>query len=503
MLLARLAETSAQVASTSSRRAKTGLLAAAVRELDPGEVAAGVALLAGEPRQRQTGVGWAGAREVDAPAAAAPSLTVADLDRAFEELGALAGPGSQRARRDRLGALLAAATPPEQAFVRALLAGGVRQGALRGLVTDAVAEAAGVPAPAVRRALMLRGDLGEVAAVALRDGAAGLDALGLRVGTPLLPMLASPAAGAGDAVAGMADAAVEWKLDGVRVQVHRDGDEVAVFTRSLDDITGRVPEIVRAARSLPVASAVLDGEAILLRPDGRPERFQATGSRVARRGEGPELALMLFDVLHADGADLLDLPGTARHAELARIVPEGMRMPRRGAAGPEDVAAMLADALAHGHEGVVVKDVSAPYEAGRRGAAWRKVKPVHTLDLVVLAAEWGSGRRTGFLSNLHLGARDPGTGGFVMLGKTFKGLTDATLRWQTQELLARETGRDRHVVHVRPELVVEIAFDGVQTSRRYPGGVALRFARVVRYRPDKSPAEADAIGTVLALHAAG
>ncbi|MCC6830997.1 MAG: ATP-dependent DNA ligase [Thermoleophilia bacterium] len=503
MLLARLAETSARVAATSSRRAKTALLAAAVRELAPHEVPAGVALLAGEPRQRQTGVGWAAARDVDAPPAAGPALTVADLDRALDELGALAGPGSQRARRDRLGALLAAATAPEQVFIRALLAGGVRQGALRGLLTDAVAEAAAVPVDAVRRALMLRGDLGEVAVTALRDGAAGLSALGLRVGTPLLPMLASPAAGAAEAVDGMAAAAVEWKLDGVRVQVHRDGGEVAVFTRSLDDVTGRVPEIVRAARALPAGSAVLDGEAILLRPDGRPERFQATGARVARRGEGPELALMLFDVLHADGADLLDLPGAARNAELVRLVPEDMRMPRRDAAGPEDVAAMLADALAHGHEGVVVKDAAAPYAAGRRGAAWRKVKPVHTLDLVVLAAEWGSGRRTGLLSNLHLGARDPASGGYVMLGKTFKGLTDATLRWQTAELLAREASRDRYVVHVRPELVVEIAFDGVQTSRRYPGGVALRFARVVRYRPDKSPAEADTIDAVRALHAAG
>lgn len=503
MLLARIAETSARVAATSSRREKTALLAAAVRELEPPEVPAGVALLAGEPRQRQTGVGWAGAREVSAPPAAAPSLTVGDLDRAFEELGRLAGPGSQRARRDRLGALLAAATGPEQALIRALLAGGVRQGALRGLVTDAVADAAGVPVAAVRRALMLRGDLGEVAAVALRDGAAGLGALGLPVGTPLLPMLASPAADAGEAVDGMAAAAVEWKLDGVRVQIHRDGPDVAVFTRGLDDITGRVPELARAARALRLDAAVLDGEAILLRPDGRPERFQATGSRVARRGEGPELAVMLFDALHVDGDDLLDLPGARRHAALERVVPEGMRMPRRDAAGPEDVAAMLADALAHGHEGVVVKDVTAPYEAGRRGAAWRKVKPVHTLDLVVLAAEWGGGRRTGHLSNLHLGAREPAGGGFVMLGKTFKGLTDATLRWQTAELLARETGRDRHVVHVRPELVVEIAFDGVQTSRRYPGGVALRFARVVRYRPDKSPAEAHTIDAVRALHAAG
>jgi DNA ligase-1 len=359
-----------------------------------------------------------------------------------------------------------------------------------------------VPPADVRRALMLRGDLGEVAAVALRDGPEGLARLGLRVGTPLLPMLASPAAGPAEAVDGMPGAAVEWKLDGVRVQIHRDGRDVAVFTRSLDDITGRVPELVRAARALPLDAAVLDGEAILLRGDGRPERFQVTGSRVARRGEGPELAVMLFDALHLDGDDLLDLPGARRHAALERVVPEALRMPRRDAAGPGDVAAMLGDALARGHEGVVVKDVTAPYEAGRRGAAWRKVKPVHTLDLVVLAAEWGGGRRTGQLSNLHLGARDPAAGGFVMLGKTFKGLTDATLRWQTAELLARETGRDRHVVHVRPELVVEIAFDGVQTSRRYPGGVALRFARLVRYRPDKSPEEADTIDAVRVLHAA-
>ncbi len=503
MLLARLVDTSTRVAATSSRRAKVALLAEAVRAMDPGEVPAGVALLAGEPRQRQTGVGWAGAREVSAPPASEPTLTVAGLDRAFEELAALAGRGSQLARRERLGAVLAAATPPEQEFVRAVLAGGVRQGALRGLVTDAVAAAADVPADAVRRALMLRGDLGEVATVALVSGAAGLAGLGLRVGTPLLPMLAAPAADPGAAIAGMAGAAVEWKLDGVRIQVHRDGTDVAVFTRSLDDITARVPEIVAAARGLPVRSAVLDGEAILLRPDGRPERFQVTGARVASRAAGPALTTVLFDVLHLDGEDLLDRPGARRHAALAEAVPEALRMPRAEAASAADVAAMLADALGHGHEGVVVKDTAAPYEAGRRGAAWRKVKPVHTLDLVVLAAEWGSGRRTGFLSNLHLGARDAVNGGFVMLGKTFKGLTDATLEWQTAELLARETGRDRYTVHVRPELVVEIAFDGVQTSRRYPAGVALRFARVVGYRPDKSPAEADTVATVLALHAAG
>ena len=393
----------------------------------------------------------------------------------------------------------------EHRFLLALLSGDLRQGALGGVMVEAIARAAGVGAPAVRRALMLRGDLGAVAAVALADGAAGLAAMRLAVGRPLQPMLAQPAPDIAAALERVRPAAVEWKLDGARIQVHRDGGDVAVFTRTLDDVTARVPEIVEAALALPVRAAVLDGEAIALRPDGRPQPFQVTASRFGSRRDVAELrrttplTASLFDVLHVDGEDLLDRPGAERVAVLDGVVPAALRVPRAIAEDIEAAGAVLREALAHGHEGVMVKALDAPYAAGRRGAGWLKVKPRHTLDLVVLAAEWGHGRRRGWLSNLHLGARDA-TGGFVMLGKTFKGLTDAMLAWQTERLLELEVARDAYTVRVRPELVVEVAFDGVQTSPRYPGGMALRFARVKRHRPDKGPAQADTVQTVRAIH---
>ncbi|HST66120.1 MAG TPA: ATP-dependent DNA ligase, partial [Mycobacteriales bacterium] len=383
----------------------------------------------------------------------------------------------------------------------------LRQGALEGVMVDAVARAAGVPLKDVRRALMLRGDLGAVAAAALAGGADALTGFRLEVGRPVLPMLAQPADGVEAALTRTGlPAAVEWKLDGARIQVHRHGSDVAVYTRSLDDITARVPEVVEAALALPLTAAVLDGEAIALRPDGRPQPFQVTASRIGSRGDPAglravtPLTAVLFDVLHLDGADLLEEPGAARQDALAAVVPPDLRVPRVLAATAEEAAAAFADAIAHGHEGVVVKSLHTPYEAGRRGAGWLKVKPRHTLDLVVLAVERGHGRRTGWLSNLHLGARDP-AGGFVMLGKTFKGLTDAMLRWQTERLGALAVDDSGWVVRVRPELVVEVAFDGVQTSPRYPGGVALRFARVLRYREDKTAAEADTIDAVRAIHA--
>jgi DNA ligase-1 len=349
---------------------------------------------------------------------------------------------------------------------------------------------------------MLRGELGAVAAAALRGGAGALAEFRLEVGRPLQPMLAQTARDVGAALERTGPAAVEWKLDGARIQVHRDGSDVAVFTRNLDEVTGRLPEVVEAALALPARAAVLDGEAIALREDGRPHPFQVTGSRFASRRRVEELRRavpltpMLFDALHIDGEDLLDRPGGERAAALDALVGAEARVPRVVAEAPEAAESALAAALGRGHEGVVVKALAAPYEAGRRGAAWVKVKPVHTLDLVILAAEWGHGRRRGWLSNLHLGARGPD--GFVMLGKTFKGLTDAMLTWQTEALLALEVARDGHVVHVRPELVAEIAFDGIQASPRYPGGVALRFARVLRHRPDKSAAEADTLEAVLA-----
>jgi ATP-dependent DNA ligase I len=505
VLLDEVAGTSAAVAASSARSAKVERLAACLRRLEPGEIHPAVAFLSGELRQRQIGVGWAALRDAPEPAAA-PSLTVAEVDAGFERIGRLAGPGSQAERRRLLAGLLSRATAGEQRFLVGLLSGELRQGALEGVMVEAIARAAEVQGAEVRRALMLRGALGPVAEVALAKGVPGLRELHLEVGRPLQPMLASTATSVEAALERVGEAAVEWKLDGARIQVHRAGTEVAVYTRTLDDITARVPEVVAAALALDVRAAVLDGEVIALHPDGRPHPFQVTASRVGSRLAVERLAATLpltafvFDLLHLDGEDLIDRPGVERHAGLAAVTPEALRMPRTVTADPAVAAAFLGDTLARGHEGVLVKSLAAPYEAGRRGAGWLKVKPVHTLDLVVLAAEWGHGRRRGWLSNLHLGARDP-EGGFVMLGKTFKGLTDKLLTWQTERLQELEVSRDAYTVHVRPELVVEIAFDGLQRSPRYPGGLALRFARVLRYRPDKRADEADTIQTVRALHA--
>jgi ATP-dependent DNA ligase I len=507
VLLDEVAVTSAAVAASSARLAKVERLAACLRRLEPGEVHPAVAFLSGELRQRQIGVGWAALRDAPDPAAA-PTLTVAEVDAAFERIGRLAGPGSQAERRRLVGELFGRATAAEQRFLVGLLSGELRQGALEGVMVEAIAKAAGVAGAEVRRALMLRGALGPVAEAALARGVPGLREFHLQVGRPLQPMLASTAPSIEAAIERVGEGAVEWKLDGVRVQLHKDGDEVRVFTRTLDDVTARVPEVVEIAMALPVRSAVLDGELIALRPDGRPQPFQVTAGRlgsrldVERQRLAVPLTLYLFDVLHVDGQDLIDRAGAERHALLAAMTPEALRVPRTVTGDPPAAAGFLGDALARGHEGVLVKSLAAPYEAGRRGAGWLKVKPVHTLDLVVLAVEWGHGRRKGWLSNLHLGARDPETGGFVMLGKTFKGLTDKLLAWQTERLLELAVGpTDQWVVRVRPELVVEVAFDGVQASPRYPGGVALRFARVVRYRPDKRAIDADSIGAVQAIHA--
>jgi DNA ligase-1 len=505
VLLADLVAASRDVAATPSRRAKTARIAALLGHVPPHELPAAVAYLSGEPRQRQTGVGWATLADAPPPAGS-PALTVGAVDRALAGLEGLSGRGSQAARRAAVVALMGAATAAEQEFLRALLTGGLRQGALGSVVADAVAAAAGVPAGDVRRGLMLSGDLGEVAVAALTGGAPALAGLRLRVGRPLVPMLAGSAASLEDALGRTGPASVEWKLDGARIQVHRDGEDVGVFTRSLDDITARVPEVVAAARALPVRSAVLDGEVIALAADGRPRPFQVTAARVGARRPGEDLLRdvpltpVLFDVLHLDGEDLLDAPAAERARALAGVAPAGLLVPRVVPADDAEAGAFAAAALARGHEGVMVKSLEAPYAAGRRGGGWLKVKPRHTLDLVVLAAEWGHGRRRGTLSNLHLGAREGDR--FVMLGKTFKGLTDDMLAWQTTALLALATGREGHVVHVRPELVVEIAFDGVQASPRYGAGLALRFARVLRHRPDKPAVQADTLDAVRAIHAA-
>ncbi|TYB93537.1 ATP-dependent DNA ligase [Micromonospora sp. WP24] len=516
-----LAATSAAVAATSGRRAKVELLAGALQALGPAEVPAGAGWLAGELRQRQTGVGYASLRDLPPPAAE-PTLTVAAVDTAIDRIAEVHGPGSQARRRSLLGALYAAATVDEQRLLTGLFSGELRQGAQAGLLADAIARAAEVPVAAVRRALLLSGDLRTVAVAALDGGAAALAGFGLQVGRPLAPMLAQSAPSVDEALTATGvPAVVDVKLDGIRIQVHRSGQEIAVFTRSLDEITSRVPEVVAAVRALPARQLVLDGEAIGLDETGRPLPFQQTSSRAARRatpsttGRAPVAPAVLaaaettgravltpyfFDLLHLDGDDLIDLPGRDRWAALAGAVDESLLVGRVLVEDAGQAGAAFAAAIEAGQEGVVVKAPDAPYDAGRRGSAWVKVKPRHTLDLVVLAVEWGSGRRRGWLSNLHLGARDPRTGDFVMLGKTFKGLTDELLRWQTERFLDLAVEKGDWVVRVRPEQVVEIAFDGVQTSSRYPGGMALRFARVVRYRTDKTAAEADTIDAVRAIH---
>jgi DNA ligase-1 len=501
VLLAEVAEVSRIVAATTARLEKIAALASALRSATPDEAPIVVAWLSGELPQRQIGVGWASLRDAPPPADE-PALTVAAVDEAFSRIGAVSGKGSAASRKKLVAELLGAATSAEQYFLVRLLPGELRQGALDGVMTEAVARGSEVPVADVRRAVMLSGSLPATAHAALAGGAAALAEFGLEVGRPVKPMLASSAPSIEAALAKIAGpAAIEWKLDGIRVQAHIAEGGVRLFTRTLDDITSRLPEVVASLAKLPVRDAVLDGELIVLRPDGRPYPFQDTAARAARDIPASEMPLSAFwfDVLHVDGTDLIDLADAERHDMLARVVPAETLMPRLVTGSADEASAFFKDALAHGHEGVVVKALSTPYAAGRRGAGWIKVKPRHTLDLVVLAVEWGHGRRQGWLSNLNLGARDPSTGGWVMLGKTFKGLTDELLQWQTRKLQEIEDHRDDWTVYVRPELVVEIAFDGVQRSPRYPGGVALRFARVLRYRDDKPAAEADTIDTVRAL----
>ena len=497
MLLADVVAVSADVAATPSRTAKIGRIAELLRAAGPTEAAILVPWLSGELRQRRTGVGWATLRDAPAPSEQA-TLTVREVDVLFEAVAALSGAGSAGERRRLVHELFVAATAPEQQFLRGLVSGELRQGALEGVMVDAVAKASKVPIAEVRRAAMLCGAIAPVAEAALGGGGAALAEFRLQVGRPLLPMLASTASSVAEAVDKLGSVAVDTKLDGIRVQLHKSGSDVAVFTRSLDDVTSRVPELVAAVSAMPTPALVLDGEAIALRDDGRPRAFQETGARVATRAPAKPmpLSLFVFDVLHVDGRDVIDLPLRERLAVLNSVVPEDQQAARVVTQDADEAQRFFTDVVGRGHEGVVVKALDAAYDAGRRGSGWLKVKPVHTLDLVVLAAEWGHGRRRGWLSNLHLGARDAQSGEFVMLGKTFKGLTDELLRWQTEKLLSLETSRNDWQVFVRPSLVVEIAFDGVQTSSRYPGGVALRFARVVRYREDKSPETADTIDTV-------
>ncbi|NUR05565.1 MAG: ATP-dependent DNA ligase [Nocardioidaceae bacterium] len=507
MLLADLVHASHEVRATRSRKAKVAALATALAKAAPDEVETATSYLSGALRQRRTGLGWRSLQKLPEPAEE-PSLTVGEVHETFEALAAVAGAGSQGRRTELADGLFGRATRDEQHYLAGLVSGELRQGALDGLMLEAVAVASGLPAAAVRRASMFAGSTPPVAAAALTGGLEALDAFTLRPGRPVRPMLASSATTVEEAIAKAApdggEVAVDSKLDGIRVQLHKHSGEVHVYTRSLDEITDRVPEVVQAVEALPAHTLVLDGEAIALTPDGRARPFQETGARTASRLDvdtlrrDVPLTTYVFDLLHVDGDDLVDAPGHERFARLTEVLPPDLVVPRTVTADPAEARRLFDEVVAAGHEGVVVKSLEVPYEAGRRGAGWVKVKPRHTLDLVVLAVEWGSGRRQGWLSNIHLGARDP-EGGFVMLGKTFKGMTDEMLEWQTKRFLDLETSRERHVVHVRPEQVVEIAFDGIQTSTRYPGGMALRFARVLRYRDDKTADEADTVDTVRAL----
>ena len=500
MLLAEVVAVSAGVTATSSRKSKITQLASLLSRLKNDEIPIAVGFLSGEVRQGRIGVGYASAFGIEVAPAVDAILTLSEVDDVLAAIPNVTGSGSQSRRATMLEGLFARATAPEQEFLRRLLTGELRQGALEGIMVEAVASAFGVAPVALRRALMLQADLGVVAGVASVTGEAGLAEVGLEVLSPLMPMLASPVGSIEEAVTG--PVLVEWKLDGARIQVHRKGSEVRVFTRNLNDITERLPEVVTVVLELAEDTLVLDGEAMALRPDGTPQPFQETMSRFGTEerafAEAP-LFPFFFDVLHLGGEDLIDRPLHERLVRLDDVVPRERRIPRLSTADPAEATRFLDEAVAARQEGVMVKDRDSLYEAGRRGKAWRKVKPVYTYDLVVLGVEWGHGRREGYLSNIHMGARDPRTGEYVMVGKTFKGMTDEMLTWQTTRFLDLEVSRDRWAVYVRPEQVVEVAIDGVQASSRYPGGIALRFARVKRYRDDKAPEEADTIDTLKSL----
>ena len=503
MSLHDLVTTSAAVAEASGRLTKIGLLADLLRRLAPEEIEIAIGFLSGEPRQGRIGIGGATiwtARDV--PAAETPSLGLHDVDESFTRIATIKGAGSTAARQQQLRDLLRRATRTEQDFIVRLLFGELRQGALEGVLVEAIAKASGISGASVRRAVMMAGALAPVARAAIADGQAGLAGFGVQLFQPVQPMLAQPADDMNDALAQLHnDVSLEWKLDGARIQAHKSGDEVRVFSRNLRDVTSAVPEVVDAMRALATRELIVDGEVIALRPDGSPHPFQVTMQRFGRkldverlRAEIP-LTPFLFDCLYADGESMIDTTQDDRVARLETIA-SSIVVPRLVRPTSESAARFLDETLRRGHEGLMVKSLAAPYAAGRRGQQWLKVKIARTLDLVILAAEWGHGRRTGWLSNLHLGARDPVHGGFVMLGKTFKGLTDEMLAWQTDKLRTLEISHDRHTVYVKPELVVEIAFNEVQESPHYPGGLALRFARVKGYRQDKSANDADTIDAV-------
>lgn len=501
---AAVVDASARVAAAASRLVKVRELAACIRMLAPEEIAAGVHYLSGETSQGRFGLGYRALQSAaEAAAASEPTLTVADVDAQLAQIASIRGARSTERRAEALRRLFVQATRAEQEFLVRLLIGELRQGALAGVMVDAIAAAADAPADQIRRAAMYARNLGAAARVALLDGVDALQRFQLELLSPAAPMLAQTAASVAEALELLrGEAAFEWKMDGARIQAHKAGETIHIYTRSLNEVTGAIPEVVAALRALPAQEAILDGEAIAVAPSGRPQPFQVTMRRFGRKLDVEKLRVELpiqaffFDCLRLDGASLVNRPARERFAALARVAPASLRVPQLITSSPADAQAFYEAALAAGHEGVMAKALDAPYEAGDRGASWLKIKRAHTLDLVVLAAEWGHGRRTGKLSNLHLGALDPATGEYVMLGKTFKGLTDAMLEQQTRELLALETRRDDWTVYVRPQLVVEIAFSDLQSSPRYPGGLALRLARVKRYRPDKRVDEADTMESV-------
>jgi DNA ligase-1 len=515
MLLAVVVETSRRVAETTRRLEKTELLAALLRQLDPEEVEPVVAFLSGYARQGRTGVGYAALRDAGAAAVetggatAVGSLEIREVDRALSELAGLQGAGSDRRKRELLQTLFARATGAEQRFLTGLLLGEIRQGALEGIMLEALAKASGIDSAQIRRAVMMAGDIARVARSALEQGAAGLAPYQIQLFRPIQPMLAQTSEDVAAAIEELGEAAVEYKFDGQRVQVHRSGDEVQVFSRSLHNVTAAVPEIVEAVRALPGNHLILDGEILCMTPQGSPQPFQVTARRFGRKLDLDRLRADLpltpfwFDLLYLNGQSLLDEPQARRFAALVDLTPPETLVPHIFTADPQRAAEFEQRALDLGHEGIMAKATGAAYAAGARGQSWLKIKRAHTLDLVILAAEWGSGRRRGWLSNLHLGARDTEKGGFAMLGKTFKGLTDEMLGWQTDQFLKAEIGRDVYTVYVEPKFVAEIAFSDVQISHRYPSGLALRFARVKRYRPDKSAADADTFETVQKLAGQG
>jgi DNA ligase 1 len=506
--LGNLVETSDRVSAESARLAKVRELAQFLRTLDPSEVAIGVLYLAGEVPQARCGIGPAALRAADAsPPAAAASLTLADVDQALTKIAALCGKGVATRRAAVLRGLFERATVPERRFLAGMLLGDLRQGALAGVMADAVAAAADVPIGEVRRALMYAPHLGAVAQAALNGGESGFAGFQLEVLSPIAPMLAQTAADPADALLQLGgEAAFEWKVDGARIQVHKAGATVRIYSRSLNEVGAALPEVIERVLALPAEDLILDGETVAFDAADRPHPFQVTMRRFGRKLDVARLqaelpmSALFFDCLRCDGVNLAERPARERFEVLDRALPEALRIPRLVTTSGAEAQAFYEGALAAGHEGVMAKSLDAPYEAGSRGAGWLKIKRAHTLDLVILAAEWGHGRRTGTLSNLHLGALDALTGEWVMLGKTFKGLTDEMLAWQTRELLARETRRDGITVHVRPELVAEIAFSDLQASPRYPGGLALRLARVKRYRTDKGPDQADTMATVRRLY---